>query len=59
MCIRENGNIGKFVCVCKVRCDEETAETLEHYTSRNIKSNFEYNMLTAYQVVRISSVTSG
>jgi hypothetical protein len=59
MCIRENGNIGKFVCVCKVRGDEETAETLEHYTSRNIKSNVEYNMLTAYQVVRISSVTSG
>ena len=59
MCIRENGNIGKFVCVCKVRGDEETAETLENYTSGNIKSNVENNMLTAYQVVGISSVTWG
>jgi hypothetical protein len=47
MCIKENGNIGKFVCVYKVRGDDETAETLEHYTYRNIKSNIEYNLLTA------------
>jgi len=59
MCVWENWNIGKFVCVCKVRGEEETAETLENYTSRNIKSNVEYNMLTAYQVLGISSVTSG
>ena len=51
MCITENGNIGKFVCVYKVRGDEETAETWENYTSRNIKCNIEYNLLTAYVYV--------